>query len=92
MAQAASFFSAGFETSSTTAAFALYELAMQPEIQNTLQKEILNALEKSNGKITYDMVGDYLSLFHFPKFFIFINYSLGYVFFNIILVIYLYDL
>jgi len=56
LAQAASFFSAGFETSSTTTAFALYELAMQPEIQNTLRKELLEALEKSNGKITYDMV------------------------------------
>ncbi|KAG5328855.1 CP6K1 protein, partial [Acromyrmex heyeri] len=56
LAQAASFFSAGFETSSTTTTFALYELAMQPEIQNTLRKEISEALKKSNGKITYDMV------------------------------------
>ncbi|KYN40636.1 Cytochrome P450 6k1 [Trachymyrmex septentrionalis] len=56
LAQAASFFSAGFETSSTTTTFALYELAMQPEIQNALRKEIFEALEKSNGKITYDMV------------------------------------
>ncbi|XP_011689075.1 PREDICTED: cytochrome P450 6k1-like [Wasmannia auropunctata] len=56
LAQAASFFSAGFETSSTTTAFALYELAMQPELQNILRKELLEALEKSNGKITYDMV------------------------------------
>ncbi|KAG5339509.1 CP6K1 protein, partial [Acromyrmex charruanus] len=56
LAQAASFFSAGFETSSTTTTFALYELAMQPEIQNTLRKEIFEALKKSNGKITYDMV------------------------------------
>ncbi|XP_025074593.1 cytochrome P450 6k1-like [Pogonomyrmex barbatus] len=55
LAQAASFFSAGFETSSTTTSFALYELAIQPELQNTLRKEILEALEKSNGKITYDM-------------------------------------
>ncbi|XP_024873863.1 cytochrome P450 6k1-like isoform X1 [Temnothorax curvispinosus] len=55
LAQAASFFSAGFETSSTTTAFALYELAVQPEIQNTLRKELLEAFEKSNGKITYDM-------------------------------------
>ncbi|KYM81489.1 Cytochrome P450 6k1 [Atta colombica] len=56
LAQAASFFSAGFETSSTTTTFALYELAIQPEIQNTLRKEIFEALKKSNGKITYDMV------------------------------------
>nr|NP_001352299.1 Cytochrome P450 6k1-like [Trachymyrmex cornetzi] len=56
LAQAASFFSAGFDTSSTTTTFALYELAMQSEIQNILRKEIFEALEKSNGKITYDMV------------------------------------
>ncbi|XP_011866377.1 PREDICTED: cytochrome P450 6k1-like [Vollenhovia emeryi] len=55
LAQAASFFSAGFETSSTTTAFALYELAIQPQIQNTLRKELLEGLQKSNGKITYDM-------------------------------------
>ncbi|KAL6418474.1 hypothetical protein ACFW04_012069 [Cataglyphis niger] len=55
MAQAASFFSAGFETSSTTTAFALYELALQPDIQSTLRKEIVEALDKSDGKITYDM-------------------------------------
>lgn len=56
MAQAASFFSAGFETSSTTTAFALYELALQPDLQNTLRKEIVEALDQSDGKITYDMV------------------------------------
>lgn len=55
MAQAASFFSAGFETSSTTTAFALYELALQPDLQNTLRKEIVEALDQSDGKITYDM-------------------------------------
>jgi len=63
LAQAVSFFSAGFETSSTTTTFALYELAVQPEIQNTLRKEILEALEKTNGKITYDLVCDCHPLF-----------------------------
>jgi len=56
MAQAASFFSAGFETSATTISFALYELALQPEMQNRLRKEILKALDQFDGKITYDMV------------------------------------
>ncbi|XP_071636503.1 cytochrome P450 6k1-like [Temnothorax longispinosus] len=56
LAQAASFFLFGFETCSTTTAFALYQLAVQPEIQKTLRKELLKALEKSNGKITYDMI------------------------------------
>jgi len=55
LAQAAIFFSAGFETSSTTTAFALYELAMQPKLQNILREELLEALKKSNGQISYDM-------------------------------------
>ncbi|XP_011689077.1 PREDICTED: cytochrome P450 6k1-like [Wasmannia auropunctata] len=56
VAQAAIFFTAGFETSSTTMAFALYELAIHPEMQDRLRKEILDALDKTNGKITYDMI------------------------------------
>ncbi|KMQ86586.1 cytochrome p450 6k1 [Lasius niger] len=56
ISQAGSFFSAGFETSSTTTAFTLYELALQSDIQNTLRKEIVEALDKSGGKITYDMI------------------------------------
>ncbi|XP_011175846.1 cytochrome P450 6k1 [Solenopsis invicta] len=55
LAQPVSFFAAGFETSSTTTAFALYQLAVEPEIQNTLRKEILEALDETNGEITYDM-------------------------------------
>lgn len=56
MAQAASFFSAGSDTSSVPMSFTLYELALQPEIQNKLREEILEALSNSNGEITYDMV------------------------------------
>lgn len=56
VAQAAIFFTGGFETSSTTISFSLYALAKNPEIQEKLREEILNSLEESNGKITYDMV------------------------------------
>ncbi|KYN40637.1 Cytochrome P450 6k1 [Trachymyrmex septentrionalis] len=56
LAQAAIFFIAGYETSSTTVTFTLYELARHPEVQNRLRKEILNALDETDGKITYDMV------------------------------------
>ncbi|KAM0726147.1 Cytochrome P450 6k1 [Formica fusca] len=56
VAQAVIFFTGGYETSSTAMAFALYELAIQPEIQDKLRKEIHNALNESDNKITYDMV------------------------------------
>ncbi|XP_077262487.1 cytochrome P450 6k1-like isoform X2 [Temnothorax americanus] len=56
IAQAAVFFTAGFETSSTTITFTLYELATHPEIQDRLRKEILDALDETGGKITYDMI------------------------------------
>lgn len=59
MAQAASFFSAGSDTSATALTFTLYSLAIRPEIQDKLRKEILKGLEVSDGKITYDMVGKY---------------------------------
>ncbi|CAL1682604.1 unnamed protein product [Lasius platythorax] len=56
VAQAAIFFTAGFETSSTTMAFTLYELAIHTEIQNKLRREILEALNETDGNITYDML------------------------------------
>lgn len=56
VAQAAVFFTGGFETSSTTLAFSLYELALQPDIQQRLRSEILEAVENNNGKVTYEMV------------------------------------
>lgn len=56
MAQAASFFSAGFDTSATPMAFALYELALHPEIQSRLRRDILETLENANGNVTYNMV------------------------------------
>ncbi|XP_039315612.1 cytochrome P450 6k1 [Solenopsis invicta] len=56
VAQAAVFFTAGYETSSSVMAFTLYEIAIHSEIQNRLRKEILDALHETDGKITYDMV------------------------------------
>jgi cytochrome P450 family 6 len=36
--------------------FALYELALHPEIQHGLRAEILRVLSEQNGKLTYDSV------------------------------------
>ncbi|XP_023030776.1 probable cytochrome P450 6a20 [Drosophila willistoni] len=63
VAQAAIFFLAGFETSSTTMGFALYELALNQDIQDKLRKEISSVLAKYNNEFTYECMMDqrYLS-------------------------------
>ena len=52
--QAFQFLAAGFETSGSTMSYALYELALHPEIQNRLRAEIMQVLNKHNGQLTYD--------------------------------------
>ncbi|XP_014216981.1 cytochrome P450 6k1-like [Copidosoma floridanum] len=56
MSQLAGIFSAGFETSSTTTTFSLYQIAVNPEVQKRLRDELTSAMEKSNGQLTYDMI------------------------------------
>lgn len=51
-AQAFVFFLGGFETSSTTLGFALYEMALNEDIQNKLRQEIKEAF--TNGHIEYE--------------------------------------
>nr|ACG68822.1 cytochrome P450 [Anopheles funestus] len=55
-AQVFVFFLAGFETSSTTMNFCLYELAKNPDIQERLREEIERGVEDHGGQVTYEMV------------------------------------
>lgn len=56
-AQSFVFFIAGFETSSSTMGFCLYELALHQDIQQRLRDEIEAVLnEVSNGEVTYDAI------------------------------------
>lgn len=48
---------AGYETSSTTMLFALYELALNPDIQSKLRMEIQKAF-KMHKAFTYEMMMD----------------------------------
>lgn len=56
VAQAAIFFTAGFESNSSSTSFTLYELAMQPQLQDRLRKEICTVLDKVNGEISYEAI------------------------------------
>lgn len=55
-AQVLIFFLAGYETSSTTLTFLLYELAVNPHVQTNLRKEINETLRRHNQNITYDVM------------------------------------
>jgi len=58
VAQALTFLLAGYETSAGTLTFALYELALHPEIQHSVRAEIVQVLSKHGGKLTYDGMQD----------------------------------
>lgn len=57
-AQAFIFYLAGFETSSTTTSNALYELAVNQDIQDKLREEINEVTERHNGQLTYEVIGE----------------------------------
>ncbi|XP_026324886.1 cytochrome P450 9e2-like [Hyposmocoma kahamanoa] len=55
-AQAILFFIAGFETVSSAMTFLLYELSVNPEIQEKLYQEIRENEAKNNGKFDYNSI------------------------------------
>jgi len=55
-AQAFVFYLGGFETSSTTMTFCLYELSLHQDIQDRLRQEIDVVLQKHDGKVTYECI------------------------------------
>ncbi|CAO1425544.1 unnamed protein product [Diamesa serratosioi] len=48
------FFGGGFETSASTMAYCLYELAQNTDVQDKLRKEIREVMERNGNKLTYD--------------------------------------
>jgi cytochrome P450 family 6 len=50
------FLAAGYETSSSTTSFTLYELSKQPDLQQRVREEIKSALKKHNGQVPFEMV------------------------------------
>ncbi|KAJ8913634.1 hypothetical protein NQ315_007351 [Exocentrus adspersus] len=57
-AQCFFFFLAGFETSSTTMTFTLYQLALNQNVQDRVRNEIKTVLAKHGNQITYDALNE----------------------------------
>ncbi|XP_012223711.2 cytochrome P450 9e2-like [Linepithema humile] len=58
VSQAFIFFFGGFESTSTLMCFAAHEIAMNRDIQERLQNEIDQVLEKTNGQAPYEAVNN----------------------------------
>lgn len=52
------FFAGGFESSSSTMSFCMYELAKHPDIQQRAYSEIVDTLKAHDGQLTYESVAE----------------------------------
>lgn len=57
-AQVFLFYVAGFDTSASTTAYTLYELAKNPKLQHKMQVDIEETLAKHDGQLTYECIQD----------------------------------
>lgn len=55
-AQAFIFFLAGFETTSTTISFALFEMTLNVDIQDRARREVMDVLRRYDGNLSYEAV------------------------------------
>ncbi|KAH8238683.1 hypothetical protein KR038_000927, partial [Drosophila bunnanda] len=64
LGQAFVFFIAGFETSSSTMGYALYELAKHPDIQDKVRAEVEEVLDNHGQELSFESIKDlkYLSM------------------------------
>nr|NP_001352311.1 cytochrome P450 9e2 [Anoplophora glabripennis] len=58
MAQAVSFFITGLDPVASSISFTVYELAVNPEVQKRLRREIFATLKSCEGKLTYEALLD----------------------------------
>ncbi|XP_060806814.1 uncharacterized protein LOC106141399 [Amyelois transitella] len=58
VAQCSLFFAAGFETSSTTVQFVLYELAKKPDAQEKALEEVDEYLRRHNNRVEFDCINE----------------------------------
>lgn len=57
-AQVYLFYGAGYETSATTASFCLHELSRSPEWMRRAREEVDTLMEKRNGRISFEDLGE----------------------------------